>query len=77
MLDLAIIIVNYRTPDLLRDCLQSIYASEGDFRYEVCVIDNCSLDNSCSIVETEFPQVKLIGKPGDVNDAARIPSTVR
>lgn len=60
MLDLAIIIVNYRTPDLLRDCLRSVYASQGDIRYEVCVIDNCSLDNSCRIVETEFPQVRLI-----------------
>jgi N-acetylglucosaminyl-diphospho-decaprenol L-rhamnosyltransferase len=65
MLDLAIIIVNYRTPQLLRDCLDSIYASEGDFTYAVCVIDNCSRDNSCSMVETEFPQVKLIAS--DIN----------
>ncbi|MBN1584604.1 MAG: glycosyltransferase family 2 protein [Anaerolineae bacterium] len=65
MLDLAIIIVNYRTPRLLRDCLHSIYASEGDFGYEVCVIDNCSRDNSCSIVEAEFPQTKLIAS--DIN----------
>ncbi len=60
MLDLAIIIVNYQTPRLLRDCLQSIYDSEGDFTYRVCVIDNCSGDNSCEMVEAEFPQVELI-----------------
>ena len=31
MLDLGIIIVNWNTRDLLRDCLKSIAASEGDF----------------------------------------------
>lgn len=60
MLDLAIIIVNYRTPDLLRDCLTSVYASAGAFSYQVYVIDNCSQDESCAMVELEFPQVRLI-----------------
>ncbi len=33
MLDLAIVIVSYNTKDLLRTCLRSVYASEGDFAY--------------------------------------------
>jgi N-acetylglucosaminyl-diphospho-decaprenol L-rhamnosyltransferase len=60
MLDLGIVIVNYKTCDLLRDCLQSIYESRGDFSYQVCVVDNCSQDGSCAMVEKEFPQVRLI-----------------
>jgi len=60
MLDLSIIIVNYRTPDLLRDCLNSVYASVGTFSFQVYVVDNCSQDNSCQMVELEFPQVQLI-----------------
>jgi hypothetical protein len=60
MLDLGIVIVNYRTCDLLRECLQSIYESRGDFGYEVCVVDNCSQDGSCAMVGQEFPQVRLI-----------------
>lgn len=63
MPDLSIIIVNYRTPDLLRDCLTSVYASEGTFSFEVYVVDNCSQDESCQMVELEFPQVKLIASP--------------
>jgi N-acetylglucosaminyl-diphospho-decaprenol L-rhamnosyltransferase len=60
MLDLGIVIVNYKTCDLLRECLQSIYESRGDFSYQVCVVDNCSQDGSCAMVEKEFPQVRLI-----------------
>jgi N-acetylglucosaminyl-diphospho-decaprenol L-rhamnosyltransferase len=65
MHDLVIVIVNYNTCDLLRACLSSVYASEGDFGFEVCVVDNASCDNSCAMVPAEFPQVRLI--PSSVN----------
>jgi GT2 family glycosyltransferase len=60
MLDLGIVIVNYRTCDLLRECLQSIYESRGDFSFQVCVVDNCSQDGSCAMVGEEFPQARLV-----------------
>lgn len=60
LLDLSIVIVNWNTGDLLRDCLTSVYASEGDFAFEVVVVDNCSQDSSCSVVRDEFPWVHLI-----------------
>lgn len=60
MLDLAIVIVNYNVANLLRRCLQSVYASEGEFTFAVCVVDNHSADNSVAMVEEEFPQVTLI-----------------
>jgi N-acetylglucosaminyl-diphospho-decaprenol L-rhamnosyltransferase len=60
MLDLGIVIVNYKTCDLLRECLQSIYESRGDFSYQVCVVDNCSQDGSCAMVGKEFSQARLI-----------------
>jgi N-acetylglucosaminyl-diphospho-decaprenol L-rhamnosyltransferase len=60
LLDLSIIIVNWNTRQLLRDCLQSVYASEGDFAFETVVVDNCSQDASCLMVAEEFPQVHLI-----------------
>jgi N-acetylglucosaminyl-diphospho-decaprenol L-rhamnosyltransferase len=63
-LDLLIVIVNYNTRDLLRDCLASIYDSKADrlnrFSYQVCVVDNCSQDNSAAMVRQEFPQTHLI-----------------
>jgi N-acetylglucosaminyl-diphospho-decaprenol L-rhamnosyltransferase len=60
MLDLGIVIVNYRTCDLLRECLQSVSESRGDFSFQVCVVDNCSQDGSCAMVGEEFPQVRLV-----------------
>lgn len=59
-MDLSIIIVNYNTCDLLRDCLDTVYASEGDFEYEVIVVDNCSPDGSVAMVKQDFPQAELI-----------------
>ena len=59
-LDLLIVIVNYNTRDLLRDCLASIYKRRGDFSCRVCVVDNCSSDNSADMVRQEFPQAQLI-----------------
>jgi N-acetylglucosaminyl-diphospho-decaprenol L-rhamnosyltransferase len=58
-MDLSIIIVNYNTRDLLRNCLRSVYSSQGDFQYEVIVVDNCSPDDSVEMVRQEFPQAKL------------------
>jgi GT2 family glycosyltransferase len=61
--DLGIVIVNYNTRDLLRTCLRTVYASRGDFTFEVCVVDNGSTDGSGEMLEAEFPQVRRILNP--------------
>ncbi len=63
MLDLAIVIVNYNTCDLLRDCLRSVYQSVGNINFEVIVVDNDSTDDSVVMVSAEFPQATLIVSP--------------
>ncbi|MBN1967204.1 MAG: glycosyltransferase family 2 protein [Anaerolineae bacterium] len=60
MLDLGIVIVNWNTRDLLRDCLKSIAASEGDFTRRVIVVDNASTDGSADMVRRESPDVDVI-----------------
>jgi N-acetylglucosaminyl-diphospho-decaprenol L-rhamnosyltransferase len=60
MLDLAIVVLNFNTCDYLRRCLTSIYASRGDFAFEVCMVDNASSDGSADMVRAEFPQVQVI-----------------
>lgn len=60
MLDLSVVIVNWNTRDLLRDCLRSVYESEGEFTFEIIVVDNCSSDGSAGMVREEFPQVHLM-----------------
>lgn len=60
MLDLGIVITSYNTRDLLRTCLRSVYASQGDFTFEVCIVDNASPDGSAEMVAAEFSQARLI-----------------
>jgi len=61
---LSIIIVNYNTCDLLKQCLASVYADieEGSngIVAEVIVVDNASGDGSAAMVRSLYPQVSLI-----------------
>lgn len=66
MLDLGIVIVNWNTCDYLRRCLQTVYACQGDFSYDVAVVDNDSQDRSVEMVSQEFPQVTLLSGHGNV-----------
>jgi GT2 family glycosyltransferase len=59
-MDLSIIIVSYNVKEKLRENLKSILASQGDFSFEVFVVDNASIDGSAQMVEEEFPEIKLI-----------------
>lgn len=56
-MDLSIIIVNWNTRHLLRDCLKSVYEQRGNIKFEVIVVDNASTDNSVEMVRSEFPEV--------------------
>jgi len=69
MVDLSIVIVNYNTCDLLRECLHSLFASEGDVTYQVTVVDNGSQDGSAAVIRREFPQVHLLENPENVGYA--------
>jgi len=59
-MDVSIIIVNWNTKGLLRDCLESVYGHAVDVNYEVIVIDNASSDGSADMVRDNFKQAVLI-----------------
>ena len=59
-MDLSVIIVNWNTCDVLRDCLESIYEQTEGVSFEVIVVDNASVDGSAEMAANEFPQVTLI-----------------
>lgn len=69
-LDLAIVVLNYNTAELLRECLHSVYAGGGDLAYRVCVVDNASADNSAQMVRNSFPDAHLIANARNVGYAA-------
>lgn len=60
MLDLAIVIVNYNTRDVLRNCLHSVHASRGSLSFRTIVVDNHSTDGSADMVRTEYPWAQVI-----------------
>jgi GT2 family glycosyltransferase/peptidoglycan/xylan/chitin deacetylase (PgdA/CDA1 family) len=59
-MDVSIIIVNWNTKELLRDCLTSIFNQAGNVDYKVIVVDNGSIDGSPDMMKEAFPQVTLI-----------------
>lgn len=59
-MDVSIIIVNYNTRDLTRNCLKSVFEQTKNINFEVIVSDNGSNDGSIEMIKQEFPQVLLI-----------------
>lgn len=55
----SVIIVNYNTRDILRDCLSSLNQKAAPIA-EIIVVDNASCDGSPEMVAQEFPGVVLI-----------------
>jgi N-acetylglucosaminyl-diphospho-decaprenol L-rhamnosyltransferase len=72
MHDIAIIILNYNTSELLVNCLASLRGQSGhDFvDFVTCVVDNCSSDGSADKVAAQFPEVQLIRSPENGGFAA-------
>lgn len=59
-MDVSIVVVNWNTCDILRDCLESIYSETKGVQFEVIVVDNASSDGSVNVVKSEFTQVVLL-----------------
>ncbi len=62
-IDLSVIVVNWNTRDLLRDCLNSVSETVSDLIFEIIVVDNFSSDGSVAMLEKEFPSViRIVNK---------------
>ncbi|MFC1663212.1 glycosyltransferase family 2 protein [Patescibacteria group bacterium] len=59
-IELSIIILNYRTKGLLKQCIRGIEQSQVSITHEVIVVDNKSGDSSVSMVKSNFDNVRLI-----------------
>lgn len=69
MLDLAIIIVSWNVKEKLRANLQQLLASQGQFSFQVWVVDNDSRDGTVEMIRQEFPQIKLIANQDNLGFA--------
>jgi GT2 family glycosyltransferase len=59
-MDLTVIIPNYNTRTLLRNCLDSIYRYTDGIQVEIICVDGNSPDGSADMVAAEFPNVILV-----------------
>ena len=69
-MDLSIVIVNWNTCNLLRNCLASIAETISGLEYEVFVVDNASSDDSVAMVRQQFPSVIVIANDTNLGFAA-------
>ncbi len=68
--DLSVVIVNWNTRALLRDCLASVPRGiDPEHAAEVWVVDNASRDGSAAMVAADFPHVRLIANAENVGFA--------
>ena len=58
--DLSVIIVNWNTKELLKQCIDSVQNETKRYSYEIIVADNNSSDGSAEMVLRNFPYVRLI-----------------
>jgi len=68
-LKLSIIIVNWNTAELLRQCLNSFIKENICLPFEVIIVDNASSDGSVKMIKNEFPDVYLINNTSNLGFA--------
>lgn len=58
MVNLSIIIVNYKSLPLIRDCLNSIFMRKPDLQIEVIIVNNDELQERDNQILNRYPEVK-------------------
>ena len=62
----SICIANYNGVGIIEDCLNSVFAQDCDFPFEVIVHDDASTDGSAQYIRSVYPQVVLIESADNV-----------
>ena len=65
-IDVSVIIVNYNTKDLLRDCINSIKEQTKNISFEIIVSDNGSSDGSIEMLKAEFSKVIILNNKENI-----------
>lgn len=66
MIDVSIVIVNYKSWNALSECLEALSNIENTrFSMETIVVDNCSGDGKLDAFKIQFPKLKFIENSGN------------
>ena len=60
MIDISVIIINYNTCKVTRQCLDSIFKYSKDVSFEVIVVDNASIHDDSRAVLSSYPGIVFI-----------------
>jgi len=68
-MDISIVIINYNTLQLVRQCIRSILKYTTGISYEVILVDNASTEADPTVLQQEFPVIRLIKSPENLGFA--------
>ncbi|MEJ2347769.1 MAG: glycosyltransferase family 2 protein [Patescibacteria group bacterium] len=68
--EISIVILNYNTKSLLKDCLDSLERVKDEASFEIIVADNGSGDGSQEMIKKDFKWVKLVENNANLGFAA-------
>jgi len=69
---ISVVVLNYNTRELLRECLLSILENDRRGDLQLIVVDNASTDGSAAMVEGEFPTAVLVKNERNLGFAAGV-----
>ncbi len=69
-MDLSIVVLNYKTKNMVKECLRGIRLASPRLNYECIVVDNASGDGIEKVMRQEFPEVKFLAAPANLGYAA-------
>lgn len=69
---ISVIIVNYNVREYLANCLASLRASQVQGTVEIIVVDNNSFDGSIDMVQSEFPEVRIVNNTANLGFAKAV-----
>ncbi len=75
--ELAIVIVNWNTRELLRACLDALAQHPAGVPAEIWVVDNASEDGSADMVASEYPDIRIIRNADNVGFSAANNQAIR
>jgi N-acetylglucosaminyl-diphospho-decaprenol L-rhamnosyltransferase len=68
-MDVSIIIVNWNSKDLLRQCLRSVQQHTCGLSYETIVVDSGSFDGAGEMLAHDFPEVAFVQSVSNIGFA--------
>lgn len=79
--DLAIIVVSTNEARWLEPCLRTVFEHAGSARLDVVVVDNASSDGTRDLVESRFPEARVVSSAnhgfGHANNRGALTCTAR